>query len=419
MYKIITKCRICGNTNLVSLLHLGEQSLTGVFPKNTSDKITSGPLELVKCHPKNPLDDVCHLVQLHHSYDSSEMYGENYGYRSGLNQSMVKHLKGIAQHVISTVDLKNDDLIVDVGSNDSTLLQQYPSDKQLILTGIDPTGIKFKKYYPAHIGLIPDFFSSENISKKFPGKKVKAITSIAMFYDLEDPISFVRQVHDVLAEDGIWVFEQSYLPAMLETNSYDTICHEHLEYYALQQIRYMLDGVGFKIIDVEMNDVNGGSFRITAAKINSAYIASRSVSECDVNEKKLRLDTLLPYGQFKKNVEKHKTELVGLVKDLQRQGKKIFGYGASTKGNVILQYCSFTVNDIPCIAEVNEDKFGSFCPFTHIPIISEKEARAMKPDYFLVLPWHFRKGILEKEKGFLNSGGKFIFPLPTIEIIGG
>lgn len=418
MYKEITKCRICGNANLVSLIHLGDQELTGVFPRNISDKVTSGPLELVKCHPKNSGDTVCHLVQLHHSYDSSEMYGLNYGYRSGLNQSMVRHLTSIVKHVLSLVEIKKDDLIVDIGSNDSTLLQQYPADKGLILTGVDPTGVKFKSYYPKHINLIPDFFSFANVDAKYPGKKAKIITSIAMFYDLEDPISFVKQIHSVLADDGVWVFEQSYLPAMLDTNLYHTICHEHLEYYALQQIRFMMDACGFKIIDVQMNDVNGGSFRLTVAKNNSAYKANASVAECAANEKKMQLDTLAPYEQFRKNVEVHGKELLALIHDLQKKGKKVFGYGASTKGNVVLQYCRITTKDIPYIAEVNEEKFGSFTPATHIPIISEKEARAMKPDYFLALPWHFRKGILEKEKDFLNAGGKFIFPLPKIEIAG-
>ncbi|TAL59406.1 MAG: class I SAM-dependent methyltransferase [Bacteroidetes bacterium] len=418
MYREITKCRVCGNANLVSLLHLGEQALTGVFPKSVSDKITSGPLELVKCHPVNKDDNVCHLVQLHHSYDSSEMYGLNYGYRSGLNQSMVRHLASVVKYVHSLVELKRDDLIIDIGSNDSTLLQQYPSDKGLILTGVDPTGIKFKKYYPSHINLIPDFFSFANVEARYPGTKAKVITSIAMFYDLEDPIAFVRQIHKVLADDGIWVFEQSYLPAMLEANSYDTVCHEHLEYYALKQIQYMMEKCGFKILDVEMNDVNGGSFRITVAKNDSAYVAGRNVLECKANEEKLGINSLEPYEKFRKSVERHKEELLILIRDLQQKGKKVFGYGASTKGNVILQYCRLTLKDIPCIAEVNEDKFGSFTPFTHIPLISEKEARAMKPDYFLVLPWHFRQGILEKEKEFLSAGGKFIFPLPKIEIVG-
>lgn len=417
-YSQIKRCRICGNTNLISLIHLGEQALTGVFPKSKSEKITSGPLELVKCHPKNEKDNVCHLVQLHHSYNSSEMYGVNYGYRSGLNQSMVRHLQDLVKYVQTIADLKKGDLILDIGSNDSTLLQAYPSDKGLSLTGIDPTGIKFKQYYPKHIELIPDFFTYDNVRKKFADRKAKVITSIAMFYDLENPISFVKDIYDSLADDGIWVFEQSYLPLMMEVNAYDTICHEHLEYYGLFQIKWMMDKVGFKIIDVELNDTNGGSFRITAAKAKSKYSVKPSVAEVTAKENKLNLNSVKPFEEFKKDVLKHKSELCELISKINLEGKKIFGYGASTKGNVILQYCGLTPKEIPCIAEVNEDKFGSLTPFNHIPIISEKEARAMKPDYFLVLPWHFRNGIIEKEKNFLNSGGKIIFPLPKIEIVG-
>lgn len=414
----INKCRICGNDNLISLLHLGEQALTGVFPKSKSDKITSGPLDLVKCHPKSENDKVCHLVQLHHSYDSSEMYGVNYGYRSGLNQSMVNHLNDLVKYVQTVADLKSGDLVIDIGSNDSTLLQQYPTDKELSLTGIDPTGIKFKSYYPKHIELIADFFTYENVKQKFGNRKAKIITSIAMFYDLENPISFVKDIYDSLADDGIWVFEQSYLPLMLQENAYDTICHEHLEYYGLYQINWMMDIIGFKIIDVELNDINGGSFRITVAKNNSNYKVNSSVAQITNDENGLKLNSIKPFEEFKQNVLKHKKELSNLIQKINSKGKRIFGYGASTKGNVILQYCNLSQKEIPFIAEVNEDKFGSFTPHTLIPIISEKEARQMKPDYFLVLPWHFKEGILKKEKEFLTNGGKFIFPLPKIEIVG-
>lgn len=418
MYKRITQCRICGNKNLVSLLKLGEQALTGIFPKSKQDVITSGPLELVKCHPLKEGDEVCHLVQLNHSYESSEMYGLNYGYRSGLNQSMVRHLRNdIVAHATSLVNIADSDLIVDIGSNDSTLLQNYPTDKNLLLLGIDPTGKKFSKYYPEHIQLVPDFFSAQAVQKKAPGRKAKIITSIAMFYDLEEPLLFVKEIMESLADDGIWVFEQSYLPLMLSTNAYDTVCHEHLEYYALVQIKWMLDRVGFKIIDVALNDTNGGSFRITAAKENSKLPVSDSVKKVTESENKLGLNTLKPYEEFKQNISKHRQELSDLINKLTAEGKKVFGYGASTKGNVILQYCGFTTKEIPYIAEVNEDKFGSFTPFTHIPIISEKEALQLKPDYYLVLPWHFRAGIIEKEKDFRKNGGKFIFPLPAIEIV--
>lgn len=242
MYTKIEKCRICGNVNLEQVLNLGEQALTGVFPREKSNQVTSGPLRLVKCIGEN--DDECGLLQLEHSYELSEMYGENYGYRSGLNDSMVKHLHKKVERILASVELNDGDLVVDIGSNDSTTLQAYPSSGPN-LVGIDPTGIKFHKYYPDHIQLIPDFFSSRLLNNRFPGKKAKIITSFSMFYDLEKPMKFMQEVFDVLADDGVWVFEQSYMPTMLEMNSYDTVCHEHLEYYALSQIKWMSDRVGF------------------------------------------------------------------------------------------------------------------------------------------------------------------------------
>jgi hypothetical protein len=415
MYKEINKCRICGNVNLVSLVHLGEQTLTGVFPKNKETVITKGPLELVKCYSDNH-ENVCGLVQLHHSYDSVEMYGDNYGYRSGLNQSMVKHLRSIVAEVCERLTLKEGDVIIDIGGNDATLLRSYPSDLGLDLMVIDPTSSKFSQYYPEYIRYTPDFFSAKTYNGIFD-KKAKVITSVAMFYDLEEPLKFVQDIYDVLADDGIWVFEQSYLPYMIDTTSYDTICHEHLEYYAIEQIVWIFEKVGLKIVDINFNNINGGSFRITSAKNTSTITVDTSkINEAIAKEDRLGYNELGIYREFEKNVLKHKDELSGLLKQLKLEGKKILGYGASTKGNVLLQYCHITTDDIECIAEVNEDKFGSFTPNTLIPIISEQEARAKKPDYFLVLPWHFRDGIIDREKEFLKSGGKLLFPLPKIEI---
>jgi len=419
MFKKIAACRICGNTDLELILDLGEQSLTGVFPKTITQRLTTGPLSLVKCISSSGKES-CGLVQLAHTYDHSEMYGMNYGYRSGLNASMVRHLKGIQQKIIDKNILENGDLIIDIGSNDGTTLSFYPADKGYLLAGIDPTGIKFKNYYPSHVELIPDFFAAKLVREKFGSKKAKVITSLSMFYDLEDPSQFVKDVSECLSDDGIWIFEQSYLVLMLETNGYDTVCHEHLEYYALKQIKWLLEKNGMRIADVELNDINGGSFQVTAVRKNSSIKSNVAViNKLEDEEKRLKLDQLEPYREFSEKVKRHRDDLKKLIGDLNKQGKKVFGYGASTKGNVMLQYCGFTSSDIPFIAEVNEDKFGAFTPATHIPIISEKEARAMKPDYFLLLPWHFRKGILEKEKPFLSGGGQFILPLPEIQILHG
>jgi len=258
MYKQITECRICGNRNLVSLLHLGEQSLTGHFPKAKSEKVSSGPLELVKCY-SDAQADICGLVQLNHSFVLQEMYSDNYGYRSGLNGSMVKHLRQVVDTILGEIDLEHGDLIVDIGSNDSTLLGGYPANNGYRLVGVDPI-TKFRKYYPERIELISEFFSSDLVASHFGNQKAKIITSIAMFYDLEAPLDFVQHVSDVLHDQGVWVFEQSYLPSMLDANSYDTVCHEHLEYYCLSQIIWMLEKVGLKVIDVELNDVIVRSF---------------------------------------------------------------------------------------------------------------------------------------------------------------
>jgi len=414
MHREISKCRICGNRDLSPILNLGEQSLTGLFPKSRNDRLTAGPLELVKCL-ESKANDVCGLVQLRHSYNVGEMYGDNYGYRSGLNSSMVVHLNDVVDKALKLTDLEQDDLIIDIGSNDGTLLNAYPQSRYTYV-GIDPTAEKFRKYYRADIIIISDFFSAATVTKTFGKKKAKIVTSIAMFYDLEDPLGFVRNVHDIMDDEGIWVFEQSYMPLMLERNAYDTVCHEHLEYYGLRQVKWLLDRAGMKIVDIEVNDVNGGSFKITAAKARSLKKECSDILR-PLHENENIYRNLAPFRLFEKNVRKHRKQLIFFLKRLCRENRTVLGYGASTKGNVILQYCGLTEKEIPYIAEVNEDKFGAFTPKTLIPIISEKEAKAMKPDYFLVLPWHFKENILQREKDTLESGAGFIFPLPDIEII--
>lgn len=416
MYQKIDKCRICGNENLITIMNLGNQYLTGVFPKNKNQIITSGPLKLVKCFSAKDRN-VCGLVQLGHFFSPNEMYGDNYGYRSGINKSMVKHLHNKVKNIQKLTKLRSDDLIIDIGSNDSTLLQGYPRD-DFILAGIDPTGKKFREYYPNHIKLIPDFFSKELVGNSFGAKKAKVVTSIAMFYDLEAPMDFMKDIYDILADDGVWVFEQSYLPAMLKMNAYDTICHEHSEYYCLEQIKWMVDKIGFKILDIELNNINGGSFSVTVAKANSAYNENKSlVDSILLEEKNKGLNKLSPYEDFKSRVYKHREILVEFIQKIKGEGKKIFGYGASTKGNVILQFCSLTEKDIPFIAEVNSDKFGCYTPGTYIPIISEDDAKIKSPDYFMVLPWHFEDNIVAREHDFLAKGGKLFFPLPNLKII--
>jgi len=408
-YNEISQCRICNSKEIKDILKLGKQVLTGVFPKNIKEDITSGPLTLVRCVS-------CGLVQLKHSYSLDEMYGENYGYRSGLNGSMVKHLQNKIEYLEKNYSPSKNDLVIDIGSNDATSLKAYRGEFRKV--GIDPTGEKFIKYYTEGIELITDFFTYESFKKYFPGRKAKIITSISMFYDLENPNIFVSDIKKSLDENGVWHFEQSYMPAMLRTNSYDTICHEHLEFYSFKVIIDLLAKHDLKVVDVQTNAVNGGSFAVTAAHVDSTQKENTPIINWMLKqEERMKLETEIPFLDFEKKVLQHKEDLVELVKNLVAHGKRIAGYGASTKGNVLLQYCDFSANEIFCIADVNEDKHGSFTPGTKIPIVSEKVAREFKPDYFLVLPWHFKHMILEREKDFIQNGGKFIFPLPVIEII--
>lgn len=409
MYREINQCRISGSKNLIPVLNLGYQYLTGVFPCHAGDQLTCGPLEIVWCPDSN-------LLQLRHSYNLEEMYGKNYGYRSGLNQSMVRHLTQKVNYLLRICPLHPGDIVVDIGSNDGTLLKAYPNiDLQRL--GIDPTSAKFKEYYPNTILADPSFFSAQVFRNHFSDQQAKIVTSIAMFYDLEHPAQFVKEVASILDDDGIWHFEQSYMPSMLRMNAYDTICHEHLEYYSLGVVERLLSSNGLKVLDVQMNAINGGSFAVTAAKSNSKLRANQAVIDWLLaQEDRMGLSTPRPFRQFEERVFEHRKNLVDLIRALNADGKRILGYGASTKGNVLLQFCGFTAADIPAVAEVNPEKYGCFTPGTQIPIVSEVDAKAMKPDYFLVLPWHFKDNFIQREQEFLNNGGKLIFPLPEIEI---
>jgi hypothetical protein len=412
----IKKCRICGNDQFITVIDLGNQALSGRFPGKDDPDPPRAPLVLVKCdNSQNP--DACGLVQLKHSVPPLEMYTCGYGYRSGINKTMSVHLADITGKAQKIVRLEKNDIVLDIGSNDGTLLKSYSRD-DIRRIGMDPGGEQYKKYYSGEIRLVSDFFTASNFKSVFPHDKAKIITSIAMFYDLEKPMEFVNNIRQILHRDGVWILEQSYLPAMLAMNSFDTICHEHLEYYAFHQIDWMLRQNNLKAIDIELNDTNGGSFKIYVTHADSEL--SRNSAALDTvirSEQDLKLDSEKPYREFCTRVEKIKTHLKTLLRTEKDKGKKIFVYGASTKGNVLLQYFNIDSSLITAAAERNPEKWGSRTPGTNIPIISEEEARKLKPDYFLPLPWHFKHEFIERESRFLKDGGKFIFPLPEVEVV--
>ncbi|MCD9140499.1 class I SAM-dependent methyltransferase [Streptomyces albireticuli] len=409
---IITACRVCANHELLPVLDLGEQALTGVFPARRDEPVPSVPLELVRCSPAG-----CGLVQLRHTPDPDLMYGEGYGYRSGIRPFMINHLHGKVAALRELVELGPRDLVLDIGSNDSTLLRGYPADGPR-LVGMDPTGGKFRELYPPHVELVVDYFSREAFVERFGSARAKVVTSIAMFYDLPDPLRFMRDVHDVLADDGVWMLEQSYMPAMLEADAYDVVCHEHLEYYALRQIEWMAERAGLTVLKAELTDVYGGSLCATLARKGSPYpVDEAGLARIRAREAAAGLDTMAPFDAFARRVRDQRDALVAFLARSREAGMLTLGYGASTKGNVILQYCGLTERDLPCIGEVSEEKAGRFTPGTGIPIVSEEEARSQKPDQLLVLPWIYREGFLERERDFRDRGGKLVFPLPRLSVV--
>ncbi|UQU67666.1 class I SAM-dependent methyltransferase [Couchioplanes caeruleus] len=409
---IIDECRICGNRNLLPVLDLGPQALTGLFPRSADDDVPMIPLELLKCGP-----DGCGLVQLRHTADSELMYTDDYGYRSGIRPFMVNHLHGKVAAIRQLVEPGPGDLVLDIGSNDSTLLRGYPAGGAT-LVGIDPCGEKFRPYYPGHVELITDFFSKKVFTERFGARKAKAVTSIAMFYDLPRPLEFMQEVADVLDDEGVWLLEQSYLPAMLDVTAYDVVCHEHLDYYALAQIEWMAQRTGLRVIRAELNDVYGGSLCLTLAKQGSRHVADEAaIARIRAGERDMALETMAPFEAFAARVEQRRDELRTFLDDSRARGLLTIGYGASTKGNVILQYCGISSADLPCIGEPNKDKSGRVTPGTGIPIVSEEEAKAQRPDQLLVLPWIYRDGFVEREQEYLAGGGKLVFPLPMLDIV--
>lgn len=399
-------CRVCKSKKLKGVVSLGNQFYTGIFPNKINLAIPKGVLSLVICSK-------CKLVQLDRNFISKKMYGLEYGYRTSLNKSMYDHILKKRKYLEKFVTLAKNDCIIDIGSNDGSFLNQFES-KKYNLIGIDPTIAKFKKYYNKGICKIIDFFPTDKIKKN----NAKIITSFAMFYDLKKPVDFSKGILNQLADDGVWHFEQSYLFEMLNKKSYDTICHEHLEYYSLTSIYYIMEKAGFKIIGIDQNDINGGSIAITAAKKKSKH------KECKdkiigylKKEKNIKLNTAGNLKKFESSIKKHKFKLMKLLVSLNKKGKKIIGYGASTKGNVILQYCKISPKLLDKIYDINPDKNKKFTPGTNIQILSKAEIKKIKFDYFLVFPWHFKDFILKKEKKDLFKNKKFIFPLPKIEII--
>lgn len=409
-------CRICASTHLATAIDLGQQYLQGSFskPGTIQPPMRRLPTRLVRCDV-TANERGCGLLQLAHSFPPEILYS-NYWYRSGTNETMRKHLREIVHSVVEIIPTPKP-TVLDIGCNDGTLLANYPAGSTRY--GVDPSDIANEIRDGTTV--INTVFPSEQALAVLPAGGIDAVTSIAMFYDLEDPVEFARKVKLLLKKDGVWVFEMSYLPLMLLQNSFDTICHEHLEYYSLAVLETIMRKADLRIFRANINDINGGSIRCYACHASNTTHGSpsdrRLLAQLRIAEFQMELDTSEPYAAFQRRIDTLKEGLTRLLFDIRAKGQRIHIYGASTKGNVLLQWYGVNRLTVDCAADRNPQKVGSRTLGTDIPIVSEAESRAQKPDYYLVLPWHFRKEFLQREKETIMAGTKMIFPLPEIEVV--
>ncbi len=407
-YKKINCCRLCYSKKLKKIIDFGPICLSSTFPfKNSKyNKIT--PMVFGICSS-------CKLPQLLHNYSLKELYNKDYGYRSGINQSMINHLTGITNDIKKTVNFTKGDYVLDIASNDSTLLRSYKSSK-INYIGIDPTISQFKKFYPKKIKTKSELFTKNKYFNLSKNKKARVITSIAMFYDVQNPNKFVSDIKSILSKNGIWVMEMYYLPVLLKLNAYDSICHEHVTYLTLKHIDRLCKNNNLRIFKVSLNSMNCGSIRYFICHKDAKFkVDSTTINKCKKMEKKL--NSIKSFFSFKKRILSLSRKLNLKIKSLTRKGKLIHIYGASTKGNISIQYSKIDTKYVSFAADRNPLKWNKKMPGSNIPIISEKTSRSKNPDYYLILPWHFREEFIKREKIFLSKGGKLIFPLPKIKII--
>ncbi len=398
MNDIITRthCR-AGGGELINLLNLGEIHLNG-FPLPDEPDPPKFPLILA-------IGEHSGLLQLRHTINPELMY-RDYWYESSTNESMVAHLKHVADSVYNYIDLGRGDHILDIGCNDGTLLENFDSGGYNTV-GVDPSNIAS----PDVDEFYNDFFSAD----MFPNRKFKAIFSIAMFYDIDNPVQFSKDVASILDDDGVWVIEMHYAPKMLGMNDIGAICHEHLCYYSFETLRYVLDQADLYICDAKMNEINGGSIRVYVKHMQDMGNADSRVDMFNLIQKER---SAIDFDSFVDNVFRNKEELVVMLDTFKDENRPTLGYGASTKGNTVLQYHNIGTNELPYIADRNPRKWGRVTPGTRIPIISEEDAREMNPKYFFALPYHFIENFIARESEFIKNEGLFMvaFPQPGIVV---
>jgi hypothetical protein len=412
--KEISSCRICGSKALIRILSLGNQCVTN-FLDNSNEEVYKAPLELVLCDPKS---GGCGLLQLKHTFDHDLLY-KKYWYQSGISTTMVRALSNIVESAEDIVVLKPNDIVLDIGSNDGTLLKQYKNNG-IIRIGFEPSNL-WQISNNDGIEVIHNYFNSADFNSRFPYKKAKIITSIAMFYDLENPSLFVENIKECLDSDGLWIIQMNYLGLMLENNTFDNISHEHLEYYSLGTLEYLLKAHNLSVKDVLLNDVNGGSFRIyvthSSSKLRFPEGSESRITAQREYERSAGFNNPESYHKFAERIKNIKNQLLQFLNSEKNNGKISYIYGASTRGLVLLQFCGIDNKLIKFATDKNSEKWGKYIAGTGIKILPIDEYRKNKPDYLLVLPYQFIDEIAEQEANFLDDGGKLLIAIPSLKII--
>jgi hypothetical protein len=399
--KKVKKCLLCGNSKLRSLFNVGNLYVSNFVSKKNISNGTKSKLNLLYCNH-------CTLIQLSHLAPQEIMYRRFYWYKSGVTKTMREGLKELFSDCVKKAKLKKNDIILDIGANDGTLLKYFKLNKFKTI-GCEPaTNLKAELKKNCNY-LISNFWSKKELFKLLNKKKLKKpklITAIGMFYDLEDPNKFIKDAADSLDKNGVFVAQLMSLKSMIEKNDLGNICHEHIEFYSFKSIKYLFEKNGLEIFKISSNDINGGSYRFYCRKFKKGSITLPKENILKMMKK------------FVYRVKKNKRITLNFIKKQIENNKKIFLYGASTKGNTVLQYYGLNKRIIPYAAERSPFKWGKYTIGTGIKIISEKEAKKMKPDFFFVTPWGFIKEFIKREKNWLNNGGKFILPFPKMKIIG-
>jgi NDP-4-keto-2,6-dideoxyhexose 3-C-methyltransferase len=402
-------CKNCKKKNLFKVFKLGKQPISSIFYNKKINKLRKYSLDLFKC--KN-----CQLVQFKSLPPLKDMYGLNYGYNTSLSPLMVNHMRRKVNFLKLNYKQILKGQILDIGSNDGTFLNLLKDLKGVKLYGMDPSSRRFLKNYKKNITIIEDFFSKkkllENLLPEQARKKFNIITSFAMFYDIEDPNSFCKDIYNLLNKDGIWVVEFSYLPLLFKNLTYDQVCHEHVTYYSLTTFNKILKNNNMKAIDLSFNEINGGSIEVTCAKKKSKIKPKKIIKEILSEEKNINPNI---FNFFQDRVDNVKKTLLEFLKNIP--AKDIIGYGASTKGNIVLNHLKFTSKNLSFICDANPFKFNRYTPGTNIKIISKEEMRKRNPKYLFVLIWSFRSEVIKQEINYLKKGGKLVFHLPKFHIV--